>query len=75
MGVVGIGRLLVRFLLLLLTSVASAAGPLVRAARAAVVDLMVASLVESGGMGGSFGFLVPSFASYVLTGKMAGSPS
>ena len=46
------GYLLIRFLLLLLISVATAAGPLVRAARAAVVDFVVASLVESEGMGG-----------------------
>ena len=44
--------LLVRFLLLLLTSVVRAAGPLGRGALAAVVDFAVASLVESGGMMG-----------------------
>ena len=68
-GYCGCGRcLLIRFLLLLLTSVATAAGPLVRAAHAAAVDLMVGSLVESEGMSVGSGFLVQCDASYVLAG-------
>ena len=56
-----VGKLLILFLLLFLTSATIGAGPLARVALADVVSFAVVSLAGSGGMGGGGRWVVVSF--------------